>query len=119
MDAIILERKALGLRRMALMGLAFFLVCSPARAEDDPAKELGKFLGQHGYGAFKVEVGSGNRQVLEIEINGKTKFLTIDTGCSRTCLTNACGRSLDLAFRARKGTEWGAGGEIKARWQSR
>jgi predicted aspartyl protease len=90
--------------------LAFSLA---AKGDDDPARALGKYLGQHGYGRMGVNNSEANRQMVEAKINGKRVYLAIDTGCDRTILTADCARRLRLDVHDTGKEDWGAGGQIK------
>ncbi|MEI9999968.1 MAG: hypothetical protein WDO13_12835 [Verrucomicrobiota bacterium] len=64
--------------------LGSLVIATVARAESPPvdeARELGKFLGQHGYGVVHVDNGGENSQTIELAINGQRVHMTIDTGC--------------------------------------
>jgi hypothetical protein len=104
-------RKTRWFRTMAVM----VLLSSTAfgQGEVDQARELGKFLGKHGYGAVQVDTTNDNQQYLHTLINGHRAYLIIDTGSERTGLMNDRARAIGLDIHDSGHKAWGVGGPTK------
>jgi hypothetical protein len=70
----------------------------------------------HHYVAVGLEAGGTNQQWVHAKINGKPVVLEVDTGCTRTCITNQCARNLGLQIRDGGEGLWGVGGLIKGKY---
>jgi hypothetical protein len=104
----------------ARFGLLLFFAIFPvsictAKGDVDQARELGKYLSQHGYGVMSVDNRGDNNEMVEAEINGKIVSLMIDTGSYETLLTSDCARRLKLDVHDSGHAETGVGGLIRGK----
>jgi predicted aspartyl protease len=105
------------LTRLTLL-LVLALSAHPSRASAgtgaaDAGQQLWTFLRGHGYGLLRMEKVERNAQFVEAEINGHSVVLTVDTGCTQTCLRRGCARDLALDIHETKLHAIGIGGVAK------
>jgi hypothetical protein len=88
-------------------GLPVFAAPPPATN----ANGLGDFLAQHGYAPMRVDNNGHNQDIVRVSLNGYAASLGVDTGCSRTCITDALARNLKLTIQNTV-TVTGVGGKV-------
>ena len=99
--------------RMMAGALAGAMALTTAKAES-AAPDLEAYLRQHHYGDIVTNYERGsNAQTVEVEINGKTAHLRVDTGAMMTVLSAPCAERLNLKVRSTKESAIGVGGVVK------
>jgi len=106
---MILTRWSLLLVLAALGGMP----CAGDDKVKEETKELGIYLGQHGYGATPLDNSETNRESITAMIDGKKVRLTVDTGCGLTKITASCAHRLKLDVLDSGHATSGIGGAVE------